>query len=68
MKLDDFCWWYELLDGIKKKLCNIQIAGLYNIYLISDPDFQGEEKLLIGELASVHDAQLCWNHDVATHI
>ena len=68
MKLDDFCWQYELSDGIKEKLCNIQIDWLHVSHLTSDPDFQGEEKLLIEELASVHDVQLCWNHDVATHI
>ena len=68
MKLDDFCWWYELSDGNKEKLHNIQIAGLHILCLISDPDFWGEGKLSIGELASVHDAQLRWNHDIATHI
>ena len=38
MKLDDFCQQSELSDGIKKKLHNIQIAGLHVLHLISDPD------------------------------
>lgn len=40
MKLDDFCWRYELSDGIKEKLRNIQIAGPHVLRLISDPDFR----------------------------
>ena len=67
MKLDDFCWWYELSDGIQEKLHDIQIAGPHVLHLTSDSDFQSEVKLSIGELASVCDVQLCWKHDVTTH-
>jgi hypothetical protein len=62
MKLDEFCEQYELSDSIRKKLGNIQITGPHVLCLISDSDLRGEGQLSIGELASVRDAQLRWNH------
>jgi hypothetical protein len=65
MKLDDFCKQYLLSDLIEDKLCNIQITGPHVLRLISDSDLRGEGNLSIGELASVRDAQLRWNHHLA---
>jgi hypothetical protein len=63
MKLALFCAQYELSDEIKDKLSAIQIVGPHVLSLVSDTDFRGEGKLSIGELASLRDAQLHWNHE-----
>ena len=63
MKLALFCTQYELSDEIKEKLSAIQIVGPHVLSLVSDTDFRGEGRLSIGELASLRDAQLRWNHE-----
>jgi len=62
MKLDSFCTAYNLSDAIKDKLVAIQIAGPHVLRLITDTDLRGKGGLSVGELASVHDAQLRWSH------
>jgi len=62
MKLDQFCQDYELSGEIEQKLCAIQVTGPQVLCLISDLDFCGDGKLLIGEVASICDAQMWWNH------
>jgi len=63
MILATFCTLYGLSDDITKKLEAIHVAGPHVLSLISD-DLRGEGTLSVGELASVRDAQLRWNHDM----
>lgn len=40
-------------------------TGPHVLRLILDLDFRGEGKLLIGEVASICDVQMRWNHTLA---
>jgi len=62
MKLDQFCLDYKLSWDIKQKLRAIQVTGPHVLRLISDVDLCGDGKLSIGEVASIRDVQMWWNH------